>query len=137
MWRPLEWMATGWGSSSCRGPGELPLPAPGQLAPASMPPPVLAPAEDLPVAIRQRLVVRVVAGPLGDLGAVRMLREALAGIDGVESISLSGISHHHVQFEGWFGHERELVAALERALPFAFEVESAAGAELGLRLRAG
>jgi hypothetical protein len=88
---------------------------------------------------RRRVVgeVRVAAGPLRDLGAVRMLEVALASIEGVESISMGGSGHHNVWFEGSFGHERELVAQLERALPFAFEVESSAGAELGLRLRAG
>jgi hypothetical protein len=89
--------------------------------------------------VRRRLVgeVRVAAGPLRDIGAVRMLEHALAGIEGVESISMCGTAHHNVWFEGWFGHERELVAQLERALPFDFEVESATDAELGLRLRAG
>jgi hypothetical protein len=90
-----------------------------------------------PGASRRRLVVWVVAGPMEDLGAARMVSDALARVDGVDSISVTGDRDHHVQFEGWFRHERELVSELERVLPFAFEVESVSGVELGLRLRAG
>ncbi len=85
---------------------------------------------------RRWLVVRVVVRPLRDLGAVRMLKDALVGLEGVESISMNGVSSYNVQFEGWFDYEREIVAELEQTLPFAFEVESSSGAELVLRLRA-
>ena len=127
MWRPFEWLFAGDGAPVCARDSVM------ACEPAG------SPCEDPVSPVRRRLVgeVRGVAGPLRDLGAVRMLKDAVAEIEGVESISVSGLGHHNVQFEGWFGHERELVAELERALPFALEVESASGAELGLRLRAG
>jgi hypothetical protein len=127
MWRPFEWLFAGDAAPVSEGHSVTACE------------PAQSPFEDPVSPVLRRLVgeVRGVAGPLRDLGAVRMLKDALAEIEGVESISVSELSHHNVQFEGWFGHERELIAELERALPFALEVESASGAELGLRLRAG
>jgi hypothetical protein len=161
MWHPLEWLAAAGPASRRHGAGAVTravadapparraaAPEPAMPIPAGVPGPMnvavskAAPGDhssDSVSPVRRRLVgeVRVAAGPLRDLGAVRMLEHALAGIEGVESISMCGPAHHNVWFEGWFGHERELVAQLERALPFGFEVESASGAELGLRVRAG
>ena len=127
MWRPFEWLFAG---------DDPPVSARDDVATAA---PVVSPVDDSVSPVRRRLIgeVRGVAGPLRDLGAVRMLQDALAEIEGVESISVSERGHDNVQFEGWFGHERELVAELQRVLPFALEVESASGAELGLRLIAG
>jgi hypothetical protein len=90
------------------------------------------------VADRRRFVggVKVVAGPVRDLDAIRTLEDAFAGIDAVESISLTGFTDNNAQIELRLGAECELVTEFERALPFAFEVEPVSDADLGLRLRA-
>jgi hypothetical protein len=160
MWRAFERLTTSWsspgrpwedamvlvGSDAVGAVGVAGAPAELPVAPHGAPVPAraavstseLAPSlPDTGDPARRRLVVWVVAGPLQDLGAARMVSDALARVDGVDSISVSGDREHHVQFEGWFRHERELVTELERVLPFAFEVESVSGVELGLRLRAG
>jgi hypothetical protein len=71
-----------------------------------------------------------------DLDAIRTLEDAFAGIDAVESISLTGFTDNNAQIELRLGTECELVTEFERALPFAFEIEPVSGADLGLRLRA-
>jgi hypothetical protein len=80
--------------------------------------------------------VRVEAGPFRDLGAIRLLEEALAGIEAVASVSLAGFTDHDVQIDLCLVQPCDLVAELERALPFACEIESLPGADLGLLLRA-
>jgi hypothetical protein len=158
MWRPFERLATGRSTAGAGWDDAVMLTGPDPAAPVAeparaqayaLPPRAAVPARAAvatsetadPVADSpspgRRLVVWVVAGPMRDLGAARLVSDALAGIEGVESISMTGDRDHRVQFEGWFSHERALVAELERVLPFAFEVESASGVELGLRLRAG
>ncbi len=81
--------------------------------------------------------VRVVAGPLRDLDGIRILEEALMRIDAVEHLALTGFADHNVQIELRLSVECDLLTELQRALPFAFEVEAMAGADLGLRLSAG
>ena len=71
-----------------------------------------------------------------DLDAIRTWVAAFAGIDAVESISLTGFTDNNAQIELRLGTECELVTEFERALPFAFEIEPVSGADLGLRLRA-
>lgn len=81
--------------------------------------------------------VKVVAGPVRDLGEIRMLEDALGTIEAVERISLTGFADRSVQIELHLSVECELATEFERALPFAFEVESASDGELVLALRAG
>jgi hypothetical protein len=97
------------------------------------------PALDALAPVRRHYVgdVKVVAGPFRDLGAIRMLEDALAGIAAVESVSLAGFAHHNVHIDVRLGVECDLVAELEPVFPFAYEVESVPGADLTLRLRAG
>jgi len=80
--------------------------------------------------------VRVVAGPFRDLGAIRMLEEALAGIDAVQSVSLAGFTDDNVQIDLELVQPCDLVAELERTLPFACDIESLPGVDPGLLLRA-
>lgn len=81
--------------------------------------------------------VSVIAGPVRDLGAIRMLEDALVGIEAVESVSLTGFTDHNVQIELRLETECGLVSEFARALPFAFEIESVSDADLALRLSAG
>ena len=95
-----------------------------------------APGTVSPPARRFAGEVKVVAGPVRDLGEIRILEDALRGIEAVERISLTGFADRSVQIELHLSVECELVTEFERALPFGFEVESMSDAELVLRLRA-
>ncbi len=96
-------------------------------------------AHGLMSSVRREFVgdVRVVAGPLRDLGGIRTLEDALMSIEAIESVALTGFADDNVQIELRLSVECDLIAEFERALPFAFEVESIADADLGLRLSAG